>query len=317
MPGSAKDKKDKDSESKDRTDRRESKAARELVKDTKGLKEPVVEAAGKSIGMEEKFDKFQVEMRALFKKLDDSIDKKIGKLEEKFTNVYEELKAEIGTLKADIQANTSDIETINETLGEYEKSIEFQANQISDVEETHKRDMKKMEKSLDEKLKMLDQKLLLLEKQDRKYNLLFYGIPEQHGEKLYDKMRLFFVKDLGIEEERVQQIHFVNGHRYPTKSNGPNPIILRFSCFDDREVVLSHAKHLLKTGKRILTDLPVPMKLKRDRIAKKAFKIRKEEKLQTRIKDKGLDLYLEVRKTKSDTWVRRDIDAEDTEDGED
>ena len=39
--------------------------------------------------MEEKFDKLQVEMRALFKKLDDSIDKKIGKLEEKFTNVNE------------------------------------------------------------------------------------------------------------------------------------------------------------------------------------------------------------------------------------
>ena len=84
--------------------------------------------------------------------------------------------------------------------------------------------------------------------------------------------------------------------------------------------MLSHAKHLLKTGKRILTDLPVPIKLKMDRIAKKAFKIRTEEKLQTRIKDKGLDLYLEVKKNKSDTWVRRDIDgidAEDTEDGED
>ena len=69
-------------------------------------------------------------------------------------------------MNTDIPANTSEIETISETLGGYEKSIEFQAYQISDAEETHKRDMKQLEKSLDEELKMLDQKLLLVEKQD-------------------------------------------------------------------------------------------------------------------------------------------------------
>ena len=35
--------------------------------------------------------------------------------------------------------------------------------------------------------------------------------------------------------------------------------------------------------------------------------------MQTRIKDKGLDLYLEVRKEKKDAWVRRDITPEETE----
>ena len=152
---------------------------------------------------------------------------------------------------------------------------------------------------------------MLLEKHDRKYNLLIYGINEDAGEKLYDKMRRFFVNDLGIEEERAQRIHFVNGHRYPTKSSGPNPIILRFSCWDDRELVLSQAKNLLNTRKRILTDLPVPMKLERDRLAKAAFKIRKENGLQTRIRDKGLDLYLEVRKDRKDNWVRRVVNTEE------
>ena len=33
--------------------------------------------------------------------------------------------------------------------------------------------MKKMQKSLDEKIKTLDKKLMLLEKQDRKYNLSY------------------------------------------------------------------------------------------------------------------------------------------------
>ena len=121
-------------------------------------------------------------------------------------------------------------------------------------------------------------------------------------------MRCFFVTDLGIDEERAQNIHFVHGHRYPTESNGPNPVILRFSCYDDRELILSCAKKLLKTGKRILTDLPVSMKRERGRIAKIAYNIRKSEKLQARIKKRGLDLYLEVRKDGHDRWVKRNIE---------
>ena len=93
-------------------------------------------------------------------------------------------------------------------------------------------------------------------------------------------------------------------------------MIIRFSSWDDRELVLSYAKNLLNTGKRILTDLPTKMKIERNRIANIAYQIRKGKELQTRIKDKGLDLYLEVRKNKAAKWVRRDIPKEDGEDSE-
>ena len=257
-PGQEKKDKEKDKES-ERRERRESRIA-SVSASVSALK--TVEASGKSgkSELDEKFEKFQNEMRSLFQKLDDSIDEKINKLDDKFSNRFEELKTEIGTLKADIEVNTVDIGAINETLAEQEKAIEFNNNQIIESDEKRRKDIKKLEKSVDDKIKLLDQKLMLLEKHDRKYNLLIYGINEDAGEKLYDKMRRFFVNDLGIEEERAQRIHFVNGHRYPTKSSGPNPIILRFSCWDDRELVLSQAKNLLNTRKRILTDLPVPMK---------------------------------------------------------
>ena len=127
---------------------------------------------------------------------------------------------------------------------------------IKDTEQKQIKKLEEAEKRVDDKIKELDNKLLLLEKQDRKYNLLFYGIPEEANERLYDKMRHFFATELGIEKEAAQNIHFVNGHRYPTKNKGPNPVIIRFSSWDDRELVLSHAKNLLNTGKRILTDLP-------------------------------------------------------------
>ena len=50
---------------------------------------------------------------------------------------------------------------------------------------------------------------------------------------------------------------------------------------------------------------PVQMKNERGRLAKVAYKIRKEEKMQTRIKDKGLEVYLEVRKDENDLWAKR------------
>ena len=60
-----------------------------------------------------------------------------------------------------------------------------------------------------------------------------------------------------------------------------------------------------KSGKKILTDLPVAMKEERARLAKEAFLIREKEHLKTRIRDVGLDLVLEVRKDVSDKWIIR------------
>ena len=301
--------------------RRESKAARELsaAKDApiKDIASPGATASGTAAsGLEKHFTLFKEEIKVMFKTLDSSMDDKISKLETKFTGIFKELKDEVGNMKVNIEKNETDIVAINEKLEEYETSIEFNSSMIKDIDQKHITKLEEAEKRIDDKLEELDNKLMLLEKQDRKYNLLFYGIPQEANERLYDKMRYFFETELGIEKEKAQNIHFVNGHRYPTKNKGPNPVILRFSSFDDRELVLSHAKNLLKTRKRILTDLPNKMKIERNRIANIAYQIRKGEELQTRIKDKGLDLYLEVRKDKNAKWVRRDTPKENSKDSE-
>lgn len=282
--------------------RRESKMSRELSVDE-------AEADIKEGTLEKEFRKFREHMQGMFKDLEDSLGQRIGKLDKKFSNMFLELKTEIGSLKSDVQAAVADVDSLTDRMDEYEKSLEFQSESQTALEKKHDKELSEVQRSLDEKIKLLDQKLMLAEKQDRKYNLLFYGIAEQQGERLYEKMRHFFVSDLGIDEQRAQNIHFVHGHRYPTESEGPNPVILRFSCYEDRELILSGAKNLLKTGKRILIDLPVSMKKERGRIAKIAYNIRKTEKLQTRIKDKGLELYLEVRKDSHDRWVKRQIEA--------
>ena len=83
-------------------------------------------------------------------------------------------------------------------------------------------------------MRELDNKLMLLEKQDRKYNLLFYGFSEEADEDVFDIRRESFIvhKD---DERRVRSMYFSNGHRFPSKAPGPKAIILRFTSFEDRE----------------------------------------------------------------------------------
>lgn len=94
----------------------------------------------------------------------------------------------------------------------------------------------------------------------------------------------------------------------PTEAaEGPKPIILRFASFGDRDLVLSLAYKLAGSKRRILADIPVFMKKERGRLAKEAYNIRHNEEMQTRIRDRGLTVFLEVRKKTEDPWVKRDV----------
>jgi hypothetical protein len=57
---------------------------------------------------------------------------------------------------------------------------------------------------------------------------------------------------------------------------------------------------------QVLDDLPVSMKEERFLLSHVAYKIRKNEKLQTRIRDDGAHMMLETRKSISDKWSRRE-----------
>ena len=111
-----------------------------------------------------------------------------------------------------------------------------------------------------------------------------------------------------MDMHTVHRMQFIHGHRLPSEiTKAPKPIILRFASFADRDLMLSNAYKLAGTKRRIVSDLPVVMKKERNRLSKEAYKIRHVEELQTRIKDKGLDIYLQVRKDKDHDWIRRNV----------
>ena len=94
---------------------------------------------------------------------------------------------------------------------------------------------------MEDKIEMMNKKLLMMEKHGKKYNLIFHGIDEDRTEKLYDKMRAFFVSHLEIEEDGAKRLVFHNGHRMQ---------IMRFVYNEDRDFVLSKAHHLAKNRKK-------------------------------------------------------------------
>ena len=264
--------------------------------------------------MEKKMEKMDQKMESIDKKMDD----RFKTMDEKFSMLHSGMEKEVNQLKEDMLESKTEIENTNKKVSEFEreidKSLEFQSEKLKDqlkkVEDDQEKKLEKAEKALDKKITELDNKLKLLEKHDRKYNLLFYGIAEPEEEEVEDpieKLRTLFVDDLNIDMTIANRMQFTHGHRVPSRGKGPRPIILRFLSYQDRELVLNNAKLLAGSKRRILVDLPTSMKIERDRLAKEAFHIRKKEDMQTRIKDKGLDVYLEVRKKSTDKWVKRAV----------
>ena len=282
------------------------KASPKKVNETKG---DTASGGGKASNLD--FEGFKSDIQKMFKNLDSKMTDKIDKLDKKFTNLFENFGKELESLKGDLAESKTTIKNVSEKVDEIETSLEFHSNKIIENDEKQKEELEKAKTELDEKITESKQKLLTLEKQDRKYNLIFYGFPEKPNENVVDTLKMLFISDLNIDPVRIERMQFNHGHRMPSEATGaPKPIILRSASYADRDMVLSQSFKLAGTRRRIVTDLPVSMKKERNRLAKEAFKIRKGEKLQTRIREKGLSVFLQVRRDENDSWAKRDVPVE-------
>lgn len=319
MSGSNKEKVDKTKEAEKIRETDKAKDT-EKIKDTSKLKDdnmgPETPKSGKGAtkdqnesGIGGEIRKMRDDLKLMLAEMDQRMSVRLKGIDEKFTNMFtefkNELRQEMGDLKVEMENTKLNMQKMTEKVDDIEKSVQFHSDKVTDLEKKQEEKLNTVTQDLNTKLSDLDTKLKLLEKHDRKYNLLFYGFSEERGENVYDMMRDSFVADLGIDEERVRSIYFSNDHRIPSKSQGPRPVILRFTSYDDKELVLSKAYKYAGSKRRVLVDLPEDMKKERGRLARKAYEIRQKEEMQTRIKDKGLDVYLEVRSRSGDPWVKR------------
>ena len=245
------------------------------------------------------------EVRAYFEELDRKMASRFSSIDSKFTGIFESLKGEVAQLRTEVTESKEETAGISAKVSEIERSLEFQAEELRCIKVSQTEGIEKVKSDLNQKISELNSKLLLLEKHDRKYNLLFYGIQEEPGEDVIEKLKTMFINDLERDEDKVESMYFAHGHRLPSRGQGPKPIILMFISYEDQELVLSNVRKLVGSRRRILVDLPEPMKIERNRLAKRAYDFRKKDQLQTRIRDKGLEVYIETRKLSTDSWVKR------------
>ena len=132
-------------------------------------------------------------------------------------------------------------------------------------------------------------------------------------------VRNILKSDLKTSEDFAESVIIQNAHRLPKRPNveedpiqyenegtdSPNSIIVKFSCMRDRNYVVKKCKNIPKMRKiSVRTDLPSDLKVKRAKLSHTAYKLHKEEKLQTRIRESRQDVWLETRRSINAPWSK-------------
>ena len=102
-----------------------------------------------------------------------------------------------------------------------------------------------------------DDELIRQEIYSRRWNMIFYKVPETRDEDCIGLVRKIITNDLKINHEEVNQFQFCGVHRLGKQSRGrPRPIIARFTCRSDRDKVWKMRRNLKDSNISIGEDLP-------------------------------------------------------------
>ena len=146
-------------------------------------------------------------------------------------------------------------------------------------------------------------------------------------EKLRSVVAGIFCENLQFTREVVTKMMIGNMHRLPVREDQgekteddkrpppPPAIIVKFLCMSHRDAILDAAsyKNLKGSGISIRTDLPLVLKRKRDELATIAYKLRRDEKVQTIIRERPNRVWLETRRNASDKWKAFTLDSDSDE----
>ena len=226
-----------------------------------------------------------------------------------------------------LNALTKEVSSISSKLDDLEAKVEFNACQIKDIE---KKELPKLKSNIELSVSKLEEKLLSMEIYNRKPNLLFYGIAESKGEDVFSVLRAALVT-LGVSEQYASKIGFVNAHRLPrrnsdgnsgsaTPSTAPLPIIAKFVTMMDRDHVMSAFDQQQRERGRnkaqgsgqpeapslrltVRSDLPPALKARRGALATKAYHLRKERGVSTRIQLRGVQVVMQWREKGNTRWI--------------
>ena len=164
----------------------------------------------------QEFGSFKKDIAVMIARLETRITSKFQELDDKFSGTIkefrDEMKEELKNVHREIDDTNKKVTGISDKVSELVKSVQYHSDQVTENEEMCKDRYKNMQTELNSKVAEMDKKLKLLEKHDRKYNLLFYRFTEEYNENIQETMKESFTQDLKIDEENM---YFAHGHRMP------------------------------------------------------------------------------------------------------
>ena len=217
----------------------------------------------------------------------------------------------------------TDISAMKTKLQNLEGSVQDNSDRMLDIEN---KKLPGLETKLMAEIDKLKDNLVASEIYQRKMNLLFYGLPQKPNEDVERVLREEAFMLLGLSQEEANSISIINSHRLPKRNadgnatnNAPPVIIAKFVYMADRNWLLSayERKAKAKTAQprgnaensaintpriSVRTDLPPALKAKRSILATKAFQLRKQNNLSTKIAVVGTKVLLYTKARNATIW---------------
>ena len=203
----------------------------------------------------------------------------INSLGVKMEENFKALREEMDIFKCELK---EDLDKLKTTVVDLEKASTGLAQQVSELEEKntlYKTKLSQQQVEINDLKKQLDaekERVLHLEEYSRRENLKFRNIPELPEENSKGLLLDIISNDLGLE---VGQMRFHAVHRVGKPRKGkPRPIIARFVCREDKDLVYSQ-RNLLKESVRfedayITLDYPAAVQEERAILIKAMLKAR-------------------------------------------
>ena len=163
----------------------------------------------------------------------------------------EKIEEQIHNLEVSLKGPITKLET---AVTEIHESLSFQNKETDDL----KKQVKKLEETVKEKENALQGEVDKLSLYVARENLLFIGLPETEGEDVNKVLSEFYINNLKMSHEEVQNIEYQRAHR--TAGKNPRPMKARFVRYRDRDIIMKNAYQLKGTKLFVKEDIPKRMR---------------------------------------------------------
>ena len=156
-------------------------------------------------------------------------------------------------LQEQLDRARDEIKSLKSKVEELKESLEFTQKQQDEANDKIERCEYDQDRQEDE---LIRQSIY-----SRRWNLIFYGIPETDDESCSDLIKHTMVSKLKMDQRKVNTTMFCGAHRLgrrkrASNNNKPRPIIVRFTCRADRESTWRQRYNLKGSSTRMAEDLP-------------------------------------------------------------